>query len=52
MFLLTLKETIVMLSNHLYNMFLQQEGKHPQAITSVVNCEITSIYLEYEVWKI
>lgn len=40
-----------MLPNHLHNMFLQQEEKHPQAITSVVYCEITSIYLGYKVWK-
>lgn len=52
MFLLILKKTIVVLSNHLYSMFLQQEEKHPQAITSVLYCEITSIYSESEVWKI
>lgn len=52
MFLLILKKTIVVLANHFYNMFLQQEEKHPQAITSVVYCEITSIYSESEVWKI
>lgn len=52
MFLLILKKTILVLSNNFYNILLQQEEKHPQAITSVVYCEIIFIYSESEVWKI